>query len=344
MQGNCLALCPGPKGVVYLPMSSGLPGFVRDSLLIHIARRGWKVAGHFRNGDFHLFLDRQKGLVRRYIRFTTGRLTSAGVPGESIRSDYRSFLDDSRMAIAPNGTPDIEGGAPSRNGSAVPQVLYLSNLRRRKGVIEAMAAAVSCLDEGHRARFVFVGDLEDPTIGDELQRMAAKHPDAISISGAVWGAEKSDLYRASDVFLFPPTEPEGHPRVVLEAMAAGLPVITTARGAPRNRDGRGRRLRVAGSSTRSARRAFGNSYRRPRDQDSNRAGPPVLDTPSTTRSPEPTKTWRTGYPASTNWISGSGTVPGRAARQIQRSRCESHRINSEPPPRAVMDSVDASVP
>ena len=33
------------------------------------------------------------------------------------------------------------------------------------------------------------------------------------------------------MLLFPPVEPEGHPRVVLEAIAAGLPVVTTRRGA-----------------------------------------------------------------------------------------------------------------
>ena len=35
----------------------------------------------------------------------------------------------------------------------------------------------------------------------------------------------------SDVFVFPPDQPEGQPWVIIEALAAGLPVISTAQGA-----------------------------------------------------------------------------------------------------------------
>ena len=45
------------------------------------------------------------------------------------------------------------------------------------------------------------------------------------------GAEKSRLLASAAVLLFPPVEPEGHPRVVVEALAAGIPVVTTNRGA-----------------------------------------------------------------------------------------------------------------
>jgi len=42
---------------------------------------------------------------------------------------------------------------------------------------------------------------------------------------------KMEMLGASDLFIFPPREPEGHPWVIIEAMAASLPIITTDQGA-----------------------------------------------------------------------------------------------------------------
>lgn len=43
--------------------------------------------------------------------------------------------------------------------------------------------------------------------------------------------EKFKHLAASDIFVFAPRDPEGHPWVIVEAMAAGLPIISTDRGA-----------------------------------------------------------------------------------------------------------------
>jgi glycosyltransferase involved in cell wall biosynthesis len=43
--------------------------------------------------------------------------------------------------------------------------------------------------------------------------------------------QKGPLLRDADVLVLPVRQPEGQPLVVLEAMAAGLPVVATRRGA-----------------------------------------------------------------------------------------------------------------
>jgi glycosyltransferase involved in cell wall biosynthesis len=132
------------------------------------------------------------------------------------------------VAVVPNGTPD-----PGPNGSRGEGVtgLFLSNFSRRKGPVEAMTAALQVVREDPDARFVFAGESRDPAVTRELRRLAAQAGGSIELSPPVTGDEKGKLLASSAFLLFPPREPEGHPRVVLEAMAAGLPVITTDRGA-----------------------------------------------------------------------------------------------------------------
>ena len=71
----------------------------------------------------------------------------------------------------------------------------------------------------------------------EAERLAAEKLirdlgliDQIHFEGVVSGPEMDALLLASDIMVFPSYN-EGHPRVILEGMAAGLPVIATNVGA-----------------------------------------------------------------------------------------------------------------
>ena len=53
----------------------------------------------------------------------------------------------------------------------------------------------------------------------------------VTILPPVSGKVKFDLLSEASIFLFPPIAPEGHPWVLVEAMAANLPIISTNQGA-----------------------------------------------------------------------------------------------------------------
>jgi glycosyltransferase involved in cell wall biosynthesis len=227
--GRLIARLRGDRGVVYLPLSQNRAGLLRDSLFILLAAaRGWGVAAHLRGGEFNEVYEREPKLMRWLVRTSLARVHSVAVLGSSLRPLFDRLLPSNRVVVVPNGTPDIPLDGVPRDPKTG---LFLSNLRRRKGVIEALDAALLVLQEEPEARFVFIGDWESSELRSELRLRATAHEEKICFLPTATGEAHAAALASAGFFLFPPRQPEGHPRVVLEALAAGLPVITTDRGA-----------------------------------------------------------------------------------------------------------------
>ena len=217
----------GQPGVVYLPLSQGTAALLRDCLLIRVATlRGWKVAAHLRGGEFRHVYEQQRPLMRRLIRSALARLHSVGVLGARLRPLFEGLVDSDRIVVVPNGTPDVELDGTRREAETG---LFLSNLRRRKGVVEALEAALIVLEEDPSARFDFVGAWEEPELERSIRQRAEAAGGRVRFLPPVVGEDHRRTLAGAGFMVFPPVEEEGHPRVVLEALAAGLPVVTTDR-------------------------------------------------------------------------------------------------------------------
>jgi glycosyltransferase involved in cell wall biosynthesis len=134
------------------------------------------------------------------------------------------------IAVVPNGVdlPPIGGRDPGP-AERTRRLLFLSRIHPKKGLetlVEAWGAArpagwelvIAGPDErGHRAEI-------------ERRARAVEAGAAIRFRDAVPDAEKWDLYGTADVFVLP-TSSENFGAVVAEALASGVPVITT-RAAP----------------------------------------------------------------------------------------------------------------
>ena len=104
-------------------------------------------------------------------------------------------------------------------------LLFLSRIIREKGIIE-LIDAYSLLKQKHPGFELFVaGDGDDLTYVNDY--VAKKNINDVHFLGHVTGEEKFKAFENASIFCFPSYYGEGMPVAVLEAMALGLPLVSS---------------------------------------------------------------------------------------------------------------------
>jgi glycosyltransferase involved in cell wall biosynthesis len=140
------------------------------------------------------------------------------VPGSGVRTDR---LDPARFAPEARAKLRAELGL----GPDELVVIMVTRVIRSKGVTLLLAAARALRASRPRLRFLLVG-AHEPESMDRLSEpeLASLHAELL------WTGARRDvpaLLAASDVMAFPSGYGEGIPRVLLEAAAMALPIVTT---------------------------------------------------------------------------------------------------------------------
>lgn len=214
--------------------SFNVTAFLRDTLLIISAKafgdriviqvHGWQDSLADAIGEtlwlralFAMSFRRADLVIVLAERFRS-RLIELGVAAESIRVGS-SMFDGTLLASRRRADP----GAHRR-------LLFLSRLTTEKGAHQVLAAFRTILERHPGTVLIMAGD------GPEKKALQADAKtwglsSSVRFPGYVRGKKKAELLLTSDIFLLPTTYGEGMPISMLEAMAAGMPVILTRAGA-----------------------------------------------------------------------------------------------------------------
>lgn len=145
---------------------------------------------------------------------------------EATAARYR--IDPQRIAVIPNGVDVKQFSSGQRSLHRPPRLLFVGRLTAQKNVL-LLLRALAGVSADFDTTLVGDGELEG-----ELRRAAADlELQNVRFHGRAEGAELTELYRSADVFVLP-SEREGMPLVLLEALAMSLPIVAT--DVPGNRD------------------------------------------------------------------------------------------------------------
>jgi glycosyltransferase involved in cell wall biosynthesis len=232
----CRAVRRRDVAVVYLPVAKQRLAFIRDALFLSAARlSGLTTIVHLHARGFDEFRRSQPLWMRALIRMclVSDRI-HAIVLGECLRGEFDGLIPDHRVHVAPNGVPDHaaiiapSGGVPT----ARPTVLHLSTLWGEKGVFDVLESARRLHRQIPGIRYVLAGGWYSAAELRNAERFIRTHglTDCVRTLGPVGPEEKRRMLAEATVLALP-SYSEGQPLVVLEALSAGVPVVTTRVGA-----------------------------------------------------------------------------------------------------------------
>ncbi len=227
-----LKVCMSQKpDLVLIPISQSTIGFVKDSWFIWIAWiTGRKALIQLRGSNFRNWINSSGFLIKKYVKTVLKRSDGVIVLGNNLKALFEGYFTDKKIYVSPNGGNYTFPERTARGN--VLNLLYLGNLQASKG-IEDVIEAVRILNKKTCLPFQLtaLGGWRNEQLKLKLLSLIEKEDLKIHFIPPEQSTEKLQLLANADIFVFTPREPEGHPWVIVESMAAGLPVISTDKGA-----------------------------------------------------------------------------------------------------------------
>lgn len=204
---------------------------VRDGIFVLLSHiTGRKTIVFFRGWD-DPYAESLGGMMKRWIDATILKCDAiidlSGRNVDRIRTmGYKgpTFLETTLVDQELVEGVTLQDLLAKRQTSPVKNILFLSRIEKEKGVFQLLEAYTKSKSLHPNISLTFAGD--GSALESLKQLVAENQIEGVTFAGFVSGETKKKMFLEASMFVFL-SEFEGMPNAVLEAMAFGLPVITT---------------------------------------------------------------------------------------------------------------------
>lgn len=185
------------------------------------------VLFHLHGGGFARFYEERGFLGRRAIDFILKRVSSILVLSHQWETWARGIAGNvpvmrifNPIVTAPATLAGVADRYPQR-------LLFLGRMHQPKGIFDLLEAVARLSRDFPQLELLCGGDGDADAVNRRAEELDIQ--DRVRLLGWVRGQEKQALLASAGVFVLPSYH-EGLPMSILEAMAAGLPVVSTRVG------------------------------------------------------------------------------------------------------------------
>lgn len=218
--------------LVLIPISQATLGFFKDSIFIIICKiYGTKVMIQLRGSDFKRWISNASILVRFYVKQVMKIPGGVIVLGQNLKHLFEAYFTQERIFVVPNGG-NYNVGERHYQQTGTVKIIYLANLQPSKGIEDVVEALrIVNRDLPNSFTMQIIGEWRRPETKQKCLSIIEENKIPVTFFDSSVSRKKFDFLTKSDIFVFTPREPEGHPWVIVEAMASGLAIISTDQGA-----------------------------------------------------------------------------------------------------------------
>lgn len=224
-------LCRGVPDIVHLNPSFLSGALIRDALFLLLAKAfGSKVLVFFHGWDKAC----ADSVHRRWLwlfRSTYFRADACVVLARAFREHLIEMGYSKTIYCETTNVDDTcfeDGPALSlgrENASQPFSILFLGRVEKEKGVLVAIEAYAKLAKRYQCVSLVVAGD--GSALAEAKNYVACRQIRNVAFPGFVRGEQKCEAFQQAACYIFPSVDNEGMPTSVLEAMAYGLPILTT---------------------------------------------------------------------------------------------------------------------